>query len=377
MDRDKMKFVSGVRKSPKDKRDIFITSFLLKTTIPEEISYRRMMTEIRNQGKEGSCTGFAAMYLKEYMEKIDYGKFISLSPRFAYEESKRISGSGEGSTMKATAQALITKGICEERFWPYEALTMWPPEDGAYENAERFKVEAKYVRITKEAQLRAALSQYGPILTGVKVYKNWYRQKDGHIPNPSFLEKVWGVLGGHAITICGYSDKTKEYLFINSWGEEWGDKGFGYITYAHMKSILMDGYALIDIDDPHPYKIMTVKLNGEEHFPLPLIVKFLDGHSWELVEKFEYYRECGEIISIPKGFKFDFASIPQIFWSWIGSPTGEYGPAALIHDFCCEQENYPISKADKVFLEAMEVLKVPAWKRYIMYISVRIWHGFR
>jgi hypothetical protein len=372
------KFVSGVTKSPKDKRDLNVKLFLSAEKLPAEISYRSMMTAIRNQGQEGACTGFAATYLKEYQEKMDYGQFIALSPRFAYEESKRISGSKEGSTMKATAQALINKGICEDSYWPYMPLGTYPAKVGAYQNAERFKVQAKYTRITKESQLKAALVQYGPILTGVTVSKNWYRQKNGHIPNPTFMEKMQGVLGGHAITVVGYSDKTQEYCFINSWGADWGDKGFGYITYAHMKSILMDAYALIDISDPLPYKLnMTIGVSEEEHFPLPLIVKFLDGRMWELVENFEYHRECGEIIAIPARFKFDFASIPQFLWGWIGSPTGEYGPGALVHDFLCEQKDYPISKADSIFLEAMEVLGVSIWKRYIMYFACRIFHGFK
>lgn len=251
------KFVSGVTKSSTDKRDLLVTSFLTKVALPEAINYRDKMTAIRNQGNEGACTGFAANYLKEYQEKIDYNKFIVLSPRFAYEESKKISGSKEGSTMKATAQALINKGICEDNYWPYVAGNIGSPKDGAYENAARFKVEAKYARITNEKELKGALYQYGPILTGVIVYKNWYRQKDGHIPDATWWEKWQGALGGHAITLCGFSDITKEYLFINSWGADWGDHGFGYISYKHMKSIIMDAYALVDIEDPQPYKAKT------------------------------------------------------------------------------------------------------------------------
>jgi hypothetical protein len=188
-----------------------------------------------------------------------------------------------------------------------------------------------------------------------------------------------GVLGGHAITICGYDDKAQEYMFINSWGEDWGDKGFGYITYAHMKSILMDAYALIDISDPLPYKVLANKLTltGKDYFPLPLDVRFIDGHIWELREDFEFRRDFGEIIHIPKGFKFDFASIPQLFWGWIGSPTGEYGPAALVHDFLCEKHNFPKEEADKIFLEAMEALGVACWKRWTMYLAVRAFHCFR
>lgn len=376
---ENIKLRLGCKRSPKSKKDFLLSSISLKAKLPAELSYRDKMTVIRNQMNEGACTGFAANYLKEYMEKIDYNKFIALSPRFAYEESKKISGSKEGSTMKATAEALIGKGICEDVFWPYIPNTTSQPLPGAYENAERFKVQAKYFRITNEVQLKNALVQYGPVLTGVVVYRNWYRQKDGHIPNSTFWDKMMGALGGHAITVCGYDNKTQEYLFINSWGKEWGDKGFGFITYKHMKSILMDAYALIDIEDMLPYenRIVNLMASGEEHFPYPLVVKFIDGRAWELVEKFEYHRDCGEIIAIPKGLLFDFASIPQPFWSWIGSPTGEYGPAAVIHDYLCDKATWPISKTDYIFLEAMTVLKVNWFKRRIMYAAVRIFHGFR
>lgn len=251
-------FVKGVVKSPYDRRDLLVTSFLGYLALPPAVSYRNNMPPIRNQGREGSCTGHAACYLKEYMEKIDYSKLILLSPRFVYEEAKKISGHKEGSTMKAVSQALIEKGICEEILWPYIPNRVGTPKEGAYINAIKFKVEARYTRITNEKELRASLAQIGPILAGVVVYRNWYRDKNGHIPNPSFWEKFQGPLGGHAITITGYDDVTKEYEFINSWGEEWGDRGFGYISYAHMKSIIMDAYALVDIDDTKPY-VKTVK----------------------------------------------------------------------------------------------------------------------
>ena len=114
-----------------------------------------------------------------------------------------------------------------------------------------------------------------------------------------------------------------------------------------------------------------------KYFPFPLRVEFVDGHTWLLTGDFEYHRDNGEVIKVPVGFQFDFASIPQPFWSWVGSPAGEYGPAALVHDFCCVTATWPISKTDYIFYEAMKVLRVPLWKRTIMYWAVRMFHFFR
>jgi len=252
----------GCRKSPYDKRDLLVSSFLFDLTeLPISLNYRDKMPPVRNQGKEGSCTGHAADYLKQYQEKIDYNRLIVLSPRFIYEEAKKISGGSEGSTMKAVSEALIKKGICEENFWPYIAGNIGNPKDGTYDNALKYKESPIYTRITNEKELKGSLVKFGPIIAGVLVYKNWYRQKNGRIPDSTFWEGLYGALGGHAICICGYDDDMGEYMFINSWGEEWGDKGYGYITYKHMKKILMDAFALIDIDDPKPYKKTVADLS--------------------------------------------------------------------------------------------------------------------
>ena len=97
---------------------------------------------------------------------------------------------------------------------------------------------------------------------------------------------------------------------------------------------------------------------------------------WELTEPFEYHRK-NEIIKVPAGFLFDFASIPKPFWSIIGSPTGKYGPAALIHDFLCDTKPYSYTKIDYIFYEAMKVLKIPYLKRTLMYWAVCFFHMFK
>jgi len=113
-----------------------------------------------------------------------------------------------------------------------------------------------------------------------------------------------------------------------------------------------------------------------KHFPLPLDVRFIDGRMWELLAPFEYHRDNGEIIRVFAKFRFDFASIPKPFWSLIGSPTGRYGPAALIHDFLCEYALWPRAKTDRIFLEAMRDCGVPYLKRMIIYYAVRLWSYF-
>ncbi len=39
---------------------------------------------------------------------------------------------------------------------------------------------------------------------------------------------------GHAICICGYD--TKGFIFKNSWGDDWGDKGYGWVSYDFLSA---------------------------------------------------------------------------------------------------------------------------------------------
>ena len=161
-------------------------------------------------------------------------------------------------------------------------------------------------------------------------------------------------------------------------------------------------------------------------FTKPLILEYgLRGDEpvYKLVETFEYYTfevmysHQGDmfypftdpffrrntystpfIITVPKGFVTNFASIPKIFHS-ILTPDGVHGKAAVIHDklygdikrdfkdnllqctswtdMVIAQEFMEQSKllSDKIFVEAMDVLKVKPWKKSIMFTMLRLF-GF-
>ena len=116
----------------------------------------------------------------------------------------------------------------------------------------------------------------------------------------------------------------------------------------------------------------------QEAFPQPLMLKLLDFehnlYRFELVEEFEYrvsneYRE--DIITVPIGFRTDFASVPRPLWSFL-PPVGLYAKAAVIHDYLYESKSRPRKEADEIFLEAMVILGVPRWKRTLMFWAVRV-----
>jgi C1A family cysteine protease len=41
-------------------------------------------------------------------------------------------------------------------------------------------------------------------------------------------------LGGHAVTLVGFNDETKQFIVRNSWGTAWGQNGYFTLPYAYV-----------------------------------------------------------------------------------------------------------------------------------------------
>ena len=106
-----------------------------------------------------------------------------------------------------------------------------------------------------------------------------------------------------------------------------------------------------------------------------LVVEYIDNGNFRLIKDFNFYFSDNSFITIPKGFKTDFGSVPQIFQS-IVSPVGKPTEAYVLHDYLCVRAikgEIPRKEADLKFKEALKVLKVNKVKIYIIYFWVRIY----
>ncbi len=109
-------------------------------------------------------------------------------------------------------------------------------------------------------------------------------------------------------------------------------------------------------------------------FTSPADLRMLDDYRWQVLAAFEYHvgaMDSGQVITVPAGTITDLASVPRVLWA-IFPPHGRYAKAAIVHDYLYEQAIGSKAFADRVFLEAMEILQVPKWRRVLMYWAVRL-----
>ena len=103
-----------------------------------------------------------------------------------------------------------------------------------------------------------------------------------------------------------------------------------------------------------------------------------DGRNWRLTHAFGFWTPDTALITVPKWFVTDLASIPQLFWN-ILPPFGKYSQAAVVHDYLYRTHITTRRVADWTLLCGMRVCRVPRWQRVTIYCAVRLfgwlcWH---
>ncbi len=113
------------------------------------------------------------------------------------------------------------------------------------------------------------------------------------------------------------------------------------------------------------------------------------GSGWFLKEQFIVIVGTAYKLACPSLMETDGASIPRFFWRLMGPPMdSKYVMAAVIHDagYMDELEwaykedgewvieDHTRKEVDQLFLALMKDLRVPWWRRRLMYLAVR-WFG--
>jgi hypothetical protein len=194
--------------------------------------YREWEVPILDQGQEGACTGFGLATVANYLLRVrKVGRDTTqVSPRMFYEMARRYDEwPGEaysGSSARGAMKGWHKHGVCAESQWPYDAnraggrLTPTRATD-----AVNRPLGAYYrVNHTDLVCMHSALAEVGVLYATARVHGGWQNPGPG-----GRIERDDTIIGGHAFAIVAYD---REGFWVqNSWGTDWGDGGFGHISY--------------------------------------------------------------------------------------------------------------------------------------------------
>ncbi len=207
--------------------------------VPKKVDLRGLMTTVENQEHTNSCAANAVAGAYEYLVKRHLDEDYDVSRLFIYfngraELSDEIED--EGMTIEGAIEGLRKFGAPSEESWPFDPeLVNEQPSDEAYEEASQFLVEDVAVVPTDLSAWKQALAEGYPIIFGLALFESFDKQrKPGLVPMPSRKESGRESHGGHAMLCVGYSEPDQVFVVRNSWGDDWGDRGYCYIPFGYM-----------------------------------------------------------------------------------------------------------------------------------------------
>jgi Protein of unknown function (DUF1353) len=106
-------------------------------------------------------------------------------------------------------------------------------------------------------------------------------------------------------------------------------------------------------------------------FKSPLQVQAIDDNTWVMLSPLSYDSDhLGRLVTVPKGFVTDFASVPRLPVAFMLEGDRAHMPA-VIHDFLYSSDCLK-ADADLVLAEAMTVTGQPWWRVKMFYWGVRM-----
>jgi C1A family cysteine protease len=235
---ERKKFGYGWRPDVPDSRDIRYGAVRpVPAQLPPAVDLRSLCSPVESQGGLNSCTGNALAGALEFLERKDEVHFDDVSRLFIYYNERVLEHSvrsDDGAALRDGIKTLVKQGVCSEKKWPYiEAKWGAKPTPACYKEALEHQITS-YARIHTVDEMRACLAEGYPFVFGFAVYQSFESQevtRTGVAPLPGATERL---TGGHAVLAVGYVDAQKTFLVRNSWGEDWGIKGYFTIPYEYL-----------------------------------------------------------------------------------------------------------------------------------------------
>lgn len=98
----------------------------------------------------------------------------------------------------------------------------------------------------------------------------------------------------------------------------------------------------------------------------------LGADKYEILKDVTVFIAPATPVILYKGSVTDFASVPKIFHFLIDKDDNAVAIGALVHDALYKSEWVSRGVADSILLMLMKYRQAPAWKRWLVYLGVRM-----
>lgn len=247
------------------------------THLPKSMDWRTKgaVAEVKDQGNCGSCWAFSSIAAVEAVNQIATGDLISLSEQELVDCDRAQNQGCNGGLMDSAFDFIISNGgVDTEKDYPYKGV------DGV---CDTNKKNSHVVSIddfedvpesNEEALLKAVANQ--PVSVAIDAGGRDFQLYDGGI----MMAGSCGTELNHAVLAVGYgTEHGVDYWIVkNSWGADWGEKGYIKLQRGANKP---DGICGINLMASYPIKTSSNPPSPPPFPPAPPApATFCDAVTW-------------------------------------------------------------------------------------------------
>jgi C1A family cysteine protease len=204
--------------------------------VPTASDLRLLGFNVEDQGDVGKCTGEGTSSALECTLKKE-GLDVQLAEDYLYYLGRDYEWSfpeDSGCQIRDVVKMAATRGCVLKSQWQGGPTDVPPPS--LEEEALKHKATVYYRCPTNDA-IKASLGQRFPVVSGLNLPNSFMSDATSRT-GECLYHPGEGYAGGHCMLIAGHDDFKKigphvgAYLWLNSWGEGFGQTGFVWTPYA-------------------------------------------------------------------------------------------------------------------------------------------------
>ncbi len=225
--------------------------------LPARVSLQQFAPRRLHQGRQGSCVGWASAYAaRTILQAQTTGNApdqVAFSPAYLYNQIHL--DNCQGAYMLDAMKAMAQNGALPFREFAYNEQTCQNyPDRTDINRGQAFRIKG-YNRLTLGASnykpdvtaIKQNLAQGAPVVIGMMVGGTFMSRMLGQrLWTPNSADYTMRGFGGHAMCVIGYDDDYADGAFqiMNSWGEDWGDRGIFWMRYRDFEHFTREAYGV-------------------------------------------------------------------------------------------------------------------------------------
>jgi GNAT superfamily N-acetyltransferase len=169
-----------------------------------------------------------------------------ISSQYSFVRGRQLEGTYPGDAQTGTwlitamrvfcGWGAVTEADCPRtmsgKTWP-------PPEPPGLDAKAKALRTHHYQRVRSAYECCIILGHMLPVNAAFEITDQWFSARNGVIDMPRTVEPI---VGSHCVLLIGFDSLQSGFVFVNSWGKRWGNRGLGLLPLEYFDKYLVSAW---------------------------------------------------------------------------------------------------------------------------------------